>query len=314
MFWQENQDAEASASDAAQAAETGANGAGEGGANGGDGAALGNLPDLTDPEALTAYGIQLAISIGKVVLILLIAWIIAGWVARIVRNRGEKAKRIDTTLAFFFSNLARWAILALGVITAIGVVGIPTASFAALIAAAGLAIGLALQGSLGNFASGVMLLIFRPFKVGDYINAAGTAGTVQEIQLFATILDTPDNRRLIVPNGEVFGTTIENVSFHETRRCDVAVGTDYGADLDEVRAVLKSAAEALPQKLADKDVAIVLQELGDSSIGWSVRVWVASADFWPAKDELTRLVKKHLDDAKIGIPFPQMDVHLDKAD
>ena len=210
--------------------------------------------------------------------------------------------------------MARWAILALGVITAIGILGIPTASFAALIAAAGLAVGLALQGSLGNFASGVMLLIFRPFKVGDYINAAGTAGTVQEIQLFATILDTPDNRRLIVPNGEVFGSTIENVSFHETRRCDVAGGTDYGADLDEVRAVLKSAAEALPQKLADKDVAIVLQELGDSSIGWSVRAWVHAADFWPAKDELTRLGKKHLDEAKIGIPFPQMDVHLDKVD
>lgn len=304
MVWQN----EEPASDAEQASDAAAS-AGENG-----GGVLSPPPDLTDRDALIAYGIDLAISIGKVVVILLVAWIIAGWVARIIRNRGEKAKRVDTTLALFFSNLARWAILVLGVITAIGVVGIPTASFAALIAAAGLAIGLALQGSLGNFASGVMLLIFRPFKVGDYVEVGGTSGTVKEIQLFATIIDTPDNRRMIVPNGEVFGQTIENVSFHSERRVAVAVGTDYGADLDKVREVLKAAAEALPQKLADKDVAIVLQELGGSSINWSVRAWVSSDDFWPAQDELTRLVKQHLDKAEIGIPFPQMDVHLDKAD
>ena len=150
--------------------------------------------------------------------------------------------------------------------------------------------------------------------MGDFVNAAGTAGTVKEIQLFATLLAPPDNRRLIVPNGAVFGSTIENVSFHETRRVDVSVGTDYGADSDQVRGVLKTAAEALPQKRADQDVAIVLGELADSSVNWSVRVWVNSGDFWPAKDELTRLVKKHLDEAGIGIPFPQMDVHLDKGD
>lgn len=271
-------------------------------------------PDLSDTDAVVNYGIQLAISIGKVVVILLVAWIIAGWVAKIIRSRGERAKRVDTTLALFFSNMARWAILVLGAITAIGVVGVPTASFAALIAAAGLAVGLALQGSLGNFASGVMLLIFRPFKVGDFVNAAGVSGTVKEIQLFATIMDTPDNRRMIVPNGSVFGSTIENVSHHVERRVDVSVGTDYGADLDKVREVLKAAAESLPQKLAEKDVGIVLQELGDSSINWSVRAWVAASDFWPAKDELTRRIKQHLDKAEIGIPFPQMDVHLDKAD
>ncbi len=313
MIWQDGEasgaaDAAGQATEAAAGTEQAANAATTGPT------IVDGFPGFGDRDALIAWGVNIGFDILKVVVILLVAWLISKWVASIIRNRGEKAKRVDTTLALFFSNLARWAILSMGVITAIGVVGIPTASFAAVIAAAGLAIGLALQGSLGNFASGVMLLIFRPFKVGDYINAAGTAGTVQEIQLFATILDTPDNRRLIVPNGSVFGATIENVSFHPTRRCDVAVGTEYGADLDEVRAVLKKAAEALPQKLADKDVAIVLQELGASSIDWSVRVWVASSDFWPAKDELTRLVKKHLDDANIGIPFPQMDVHLNKLD
>ncbi|MFI4853819.1 MAG: mechanosensitive ion channel family protein [Phycisphaerales bacterium JB065] len=312
MFWQGNQGAEAAAEDGAPLADGVANAADSTTVAGDQGVTI--PTDWSDAEAVTAFAVDLAWAIGQVVLILLIAWIIARWVAAMIRRRGEKSKRLDTTLSLFFSNMARWAILALGVITAIGVLGVPTASFAALIAAAGLAVGLALQGSLGNFASGVMLLIFRPFKVGDFINAAGTSGTVQEIQLFATILDTPDNRRLIVPNGSVFGSTIENVSFHSERRVDVAVGTDYSADLDQVRAVLKKAAESLPQKLADKDVAIVLAELGDSSIAWSVRVWAAASDFWPAKDELTRLIKKHLDEAGIGIPFPQMDVHLNKLD
>lgn len=312
MFWQENQGSEAAVNDGGQIAGDAADTAGSATAAGGSGVSI--PTDWTDTDALIAFAVDLAWAIGQVVLILFIAWVIARWVASLIRRRGEKSKRVDTTLSLFFANMARWAILALGVITAIGALGIPTASFAALIAAAGLAVGLALQGSLGNFASGVMLLIFRPFKVGDFISAGGTSGTVQEIQLFSTILDTPDNRRLIVPNGSVFGSTIENVSFHSERRVDVAVGTDYGADLDQVRAVLKKAAEALPQKLADKDVAIVLAELGDSSIAWSVRVWCAASDFWPAKDELTRLVKKHLDEAGIGIPFPQMDVHLNKLD
>ena len=277
MIWQENQGADG-ADDAAdavdQAADAVIDGAENADAAGGteEAGGLADIPQLDDVDGWVQYGIELAISIGKVAAILFVTWAISKWVASAIRKRGQKSERLDTTLAFFFANLARWAILAMGVIAAIGVVGIPTASFAAVIAAAGLAVGLALQGSLSNFASGVMLLIFRPFKVGDFVNAAGTAGTVQEIQLFATILDTPDNRRLIVPNGAVFGSTIENVSFHETRRVDVSVGTDYGADSDQVRGVLKTAAEALPQKLADQDVAIVLGELADSSVNWSVRV------------------------------------------
>jgi small conductance mechanosensitive channel len=183
--------------------------------------------------------------------------------------------------------------------------------FAAVIGASALAVGLAFQGSLSNFAAGVMLLVFRPFKVGDVVNVAGQTGKIDEIGLFTTTMDTADNRRLILPNGSVFGAVIENISYHDTRRLDVAVGSEYPADLDRTREVLLRAARSLPTVLADPEPAAVLLELGDSSINWSVRVWVNAADYWPTRDALTRAVKLALDEAGIGIPFPQMDVHLD---
>jgi len=172
---------------------------------------------------------------------------------------------------------------------------------------------MALSGTLGHFASGVMLLIFRPFKVGDVINAAGVIGKVYEIELFTTALDTPDNRRIIVPNGSIYGATIENISHHPTRRVDVAVGVDYSADIDKTREVLDAAARSVEGILSDPPHAIVLGDLGDSAVNWTVRVWCNSADYWGIKEQLTRAVKQHLDQAGIGIPFPQMDVHLDKV-
>ena len=200
----------------------------------------------------------------------------------------------------------------MGIITCLGLFGIQTASFAAILAAAGFAVGMALQGTLGNFASGVMLLIFRPFKVGDVVSAAGQTGKVVEIDIFSTVFDTPDNRRIIIPNGSVFGGTIENISHHATRRVDVAVGTDYGADLSKTREVLNKAIAQTNKVLKDPASAVVLSDLGDSCINWSVRVWVDANDYWPVKDQLTESVKTALDQADIGIPFPQMDVHLDK--
>ena len=158
-----------------------------------------------------------------------------------------------------------------------------------------------------------MLLTFRPFKVGDVVSAGGTTGKVFEIGLFTTIFDTPDNRRIIVPNNEIFGGTIENVSHHATRRVAVSVGTDYGADIDKAREVMLAAAKATENVLGDPEPAVVLTGLGGSSIDWSVRVWVNAADYWGVMDALTRNVKVALDDAEIGIPFPQMDVHIDGA-
>ncbi len=259
-------------------------------------------------EMFTPYAIK---AIGALVLLLL-AWIVAGWVRRLV-ERGLKKANFDLTLTRFFSNMARWVVLIMAILGILGVFGVQTASFAALIAAGGLAVGLAFQGTLSNFAAGVMLLVFRPFKVGDVVSVAGVTGKVDEIGLFTTTADTPDNRRIILPNGSVFGATIENISFHATRRVDVAVGTDYGADLDQTRSILLEAAKRVPNVLGDPAPAIVLVALGDSSISWAVRVWVDSANYWPVMDALTREVKVALDEAGIGIPFPQLDVHLDKV-
>jgi small conductance mechanosensitive channel len=199
----------------------------------------------------------------------------------------------------------------MALLAALGMFGIRTTSFAAVIGAASLAIGLAFQGTLSNIASGVMLLIFRPFTVDDVINAAGITGKVIEIGLFTTAFDTLDNRRIFVPNALIFGGTIENVTFHEKRRVDVSVGTDYGADLDEVRAVLDAAVATVQGILDDPEPQVYLVELGGSSIDWSVRVWCVTDDYWEVRERTTRAVKIALDTASIGIPFPQMDVHLD---
>lgn len=158
-----------------------------------------------------------------------------------------------------------------------------------------------------------MLLIFRPFKVGDVVSVSGVTGTVCEIDLFVTTFDTPDNRRIIVPNGSIFGSTIENISHHTTRRVDVAVGSDYGADIDTTREVLLQAAANVEHAHTDPPPSVVLSELGASSIDWTVRVWVDAANYWAVKDALTRAVKYALDQANIGIPFPQMDVHVQQT-
>lgn len=156
-----------------------------------------------------------------------------------------------------------------------------------------------------------MLLVFRPFKVGDVVSVAGITAKVVEIELFTTLFDTPDNRRIIVPNGQIFGSTIENITFHETRRVDVNVGTDYGADLKETRAVLERVAANVEGGLDDPAPQIYLTELAGSSINWAVRVWAQTPDYWAVRERITDEIKDALDDAEIGIPFPQMDVHLD---
>jgi len=221
-------------------------------------------------------------------------------------------KRVDETLGRFVGKLVYYLVMVSALLGVLQYFGIGIASFAAVLAAAGFAIGLAFQGTLSNFAAGVMLLVFRPFKVGDFVNVAGQSGTVDEIGLFSTSMDTPDNRRLILPNSAVFGSVIENVSHHEIRRVDVAVGVDYTADIDRTRNVLAETAEAVHDQSTGKDLQIVLADLGASSVDWVVRVWVKSSDYWPKREALTESVKKSLDKAGIGIPFPQMDVHLDQ--
>ncbi len=261
---------------------------------------------------LEAYGprlIDYAVNAVGVLVLLFIAWMVSAW-ARRVTQRGLTRAGVDETLTKFFGNVARYVVLVAAVLMALSVFGIETTSFAAVLAAAGFAVGMALQGTLGNFSAGVMLLTFRPFKVGDIVSVGGVTGKVNEIELFTTTLDTPDNRRFIVPNGTVFGSTIENLTYHPVRRIDVAVGTDYGADLARVRTVLEGVA-AQQNAVDDQEPQVILLGLGDSSIDWQVRAWADTDDYWAAFDALTHAVKDALDAEGIGIPFPQRDVHID---
>jgi len=248
--------------------------------------------------------------VAGVLVLLIVSWIVAGWAARVLRKGLGKAS-FDKTLTHFFANFVRYAIITMAVMASLGVFGIATTSFVALIGAAGLAVGLAFQGTLGNFAAGVMLLIFRPFKVDDVVSVAGVTGKVVLIELFTTQFDTPDNRRIIVPNGTIFGNTIENVIFHDKRGVDVSVGTDYNAGLDNTKIILERATKAVSGIMDDPAPQVVLTDLGDSTINWQIRVWCPAAAYFAVKEALTHDVKLALDAANISIPYPQMDLHLD---
>ena len=266
--------------------------------------------DLTD---VTPLLIRYGTSALGAVLLLFVAWIAAATLGRMAGSALRRAS-FDETLTRFFSKAVRWLVLLLGVLMCLSVFGVETTSFAAVIGAAGLAIGLAFQGTLGNFAAGIMLLVFRPYKVDDVVNVAGQLGKVFEIDLFATTLDTFDNRRIIVPNGSIFGTVIENITYHPHRRAAVDVGVGYAADIDQTREVLEKVAQATEGVLEDPAPGVILLGLGASSVDWSVRVWAKADDFGAVKQATIRAVKNALDDAGIEIPFPQLDVHLDRPE
>lgn len=269
-----------------------------------------------DSDAINALLVQYCLPLVWAIVIIVVTLIVAKIVSGMVRKAAAKGN-IDVTLSRFFGKLVFYAIVIVGGMFALSKFGIEVTSFAAILAAAGFAVGMAMAGTLSNFAAGTMLLVFRPFKVGDVINAAGVTAKVNEIELFTTTLDTFDNRRIIIPNSQIYGGTIENISFHAERRVDVNVGVDYSADMDKTREILSKAADTLAAKRIDgegRGHVVYLLDLGDSSVNWVVRFWCKSADFWAVKEELTRAVKVELDAAGIGIPFPQMDVHLDKSE
>ncbi|MEM9731413.1 MAG: mechanosensitive ion channel domain-containing protein [Myxococcota bacterium] len=265
-----------------------------------------------DPNTLLEPVMEYGPKVLGVIVALIFALIVAGWAERVVRGALEK-RSFDATLTRFFAKLARYLILIGAVLGCLGVFGIQTASFAAVLAAAGFAIGLAFQGTLGNFAAGVMLLVFRPFKVGDFVEVNGESGTCEHIDLFTCEFRALDNRRLIIPNGSVFGSTITNYTGYDTRRVDIAVGADYGADIDATRAALEKAIDKVEGRIPDPPAQIFLKELGDSSVNWQVRVWCKTPDYWDVWQSATRATKLAMDEAGIGIPFPQQDVHLDEA-
>jgi small conductance mechanosensitive channel len=207
-------------------------------------------------------------------------------------------------------SIAYIALLAFVVVAALGQLGIQTTSFIAILGAAGLAIGLALQGSLANFAAGFLMIIFRPFKVGDFIEGAGVAGVVQAIQIFTTTLKTGDNKTIIIPNAKLSGDNIINYSAQETRRVDMTVGVAYDADLAKVKEVLNDILSKDERILSDPAPLVAVAELADSSVNLVARVWVNTADYWGVKFDATETIKNRFDAEGIGIPFPQRDIHI----
>lgn len=241
--------------------------------------------------------------------VLVIGWMVAKAITGGMR-RGMAKADVDSTLIGFTCNLAYMGLMALVVISALGQLGVNTTSFAAIIGAAGLAVGFALQGSLGNFAAGVMLIIFRPFKAGDFVEAGGVAGVVEDVQVFATIIRTGDNKEITVPNGSITGGSITNYSAKPTRRVDMVFGIGYGDDIKHAKQILHDVIAADQRILADPPVTIAVSELADSSVNFVVRPWVNSGDYWPVLFDVTENVKLEFDKNGISIPFPQTDVHV----
>lgn len=250
-----------------------------------------------------------AIQIGIAIAIFLIGKIIARMVANLLK-KGMARAGSDAILVGFIGNVTYGILLVAVVLAAVDSLGINVTSLLAIVGAAGLAIGLALKDSLANFAAGVMIIIFRPFKIGDYISAGGTAGVVDEIGLFATLMHSPDNQRIIVPNSGIIGGTITNVSALPTRRVDLVFGISYTDNIGQARDIIKTVLDADERILKDPEAGIAVGELGDSSVNINVRPWVASADYWPVKGDLLEVIKIRFDEAGISIPFPQQDVYM----
>jgi small conductance mechanosensitive channel len=254
---------------------------------------------------VTTYGIKI---IGAIV-ILVLGRIAAGIGRSIVGRVLEKA-RSDPAIISFVRHLTYILILVFAVLAALAKFGIQTASFVAILGAAGFAVGFALQGSLANFAAGVLILVLRPFKLGDYIMGAGQAGTVKAISLFTTELSTPDNVKILVPNGKLFGDVITNWSVYDTRRVDLVVGIGYDSDIQKAYEVVDGLIKDDNRILTDPAPQIAVSELADSSVNFVVRPWVNRADYWNVKFDLTRKIKEAFDANGIEIPFPQRVVHM----
>ena len=273
-----------------------------------------SLPDLGFDWAEVWTMIQTTgVDFGINVITAIVIFFVGKWIVALVIKGLMKAMQkgdIDTTLRRFIANLARMLLMLFVIIAAINALGVQTASLIALIGAAGLAVGLALQGSLSNFAAGVLIVLFRPYKVGDWIEGGGVSGAVEEVQILTTVLKTGDNKRVIIPNSQIMGSTITNYSANETRRVDLVVGVSYSDDLDKVRKELEGLVAADERILKDPAVTIAVSELADSSVNFVLRPWVKTADYWGVYFGLTEAIKKRFDEVGISIPFPQQDVYL----
>ena len=246
-------------------------------------------------------------------LMALLIFIIGKWIVnKIVGIFGKllrKVKGMDETLIKFLENIVYYALMIVVLLTALGKLGVETTSFLAILGAAGLAIGLALKDSLGNFASGVMIILFKPFKVGDVVTAAGVTGSVSEVGIFNSVFITPDNQKIIIPNGAITSGSIVNINANDTRRVDLIVGIGYNDDIKKTKEVLNDIINTHGNILLDKGVTVAVSELADSSVNFVVRAWVKTPDYWDVKFGLTETIKLRFDAEGISIPFPQQDVH-----
>ena len=255
--------------------------------------------------ALATYGL----SVVGALAIIIFGLIAAGWARKSVERALSRSRRADPTLTKFFGSLVRYAVIAFVIIAALQQFGVEATSLVAVFGAAGLAIGLALQGTLGNVAAGIMLLMFRPFKVGDFVDIGGQAGTVKEVGLFTTEMATGDNVKIIMPNGQIWGSAIKNFSANPTRRVDLMMGIDYGDNMDTAIATINRVIGEESRALTDPESTVAVAELADSSVNIVVRVWVNAADYWGVRWDLTKKLKEQLEADGISIPFPQQVVH-----
>ncbi|OEU46637.1 MAG: mechanosensitive ion channel protein [Desulfobacterales bacterium S7086C20] len=258
-------------------------------------------------ELLMIYGLKVIAAI--------VVFIVGRWIAKGLTNLVKKLmdkRAVDTTLISFVANMTYIALLVFVVLAALGQLGIQTTSFIAVIGAAGLAVGLALQGSLSNFAAGFLMIIFRPFKVGDFIEGAGVSGTVETIQIFTTQLKSPDNKTVIIPNASLTAGNITNWSTKGTRRVDLVMGIGYGDDIDKAKKIMADVLAKDGRILKEPPTTIALVELADSSVNFVVRPWVKADDYWDVYFDTTENIKKSFDAEGISIPFPQRDVHVYK--
>ncbi len=265
------------------------------------------------PGLIDTYVIPWGLNILFAVVIFIVGKWLVGVITRLVKKLMTKA-HMDNILVNFIGSIIRSVLLLFVVIAALDQLGVNTTSLIALIGAAGLAIGLALQGSLQNLASGVMLIVFRPFKDGDFIEAGGTMGVVEQIGIFTTQMRTGDNKEVIVPNGQIFGGTITNYSKRETRRVDMVFGIGYGDDIRKAKEIITGIIEADERILKDPAPLVAVGELADSSVNFNVRPWVKSGDYWGVYFDVNEKIKNAFDENGISIPFPQMDVYLQKTE
>jgi small conductance mechanosensitive channel len=260
-------------------------------------------------ETATGLVIEYGMSVLGAIVVFVVGRIIAGW-ARGRLTKGLTAAGTDASLIPFFASMLYYVIIGFVLIAVLNLFGIETTSLIAVFGAAGLAVGLALQGTLSNFAAGVMLLIFRPIRVGDFVEVAGQAGSVKEISIFSTIMHTGDNVRIVIPNAQVYGDTVKNYSYNDTRRIDLVMGIGYSDDIGKAIEIIERVVQGDGRTLKDPAPTVAVAELADSSVNLVVRPWCEAGDYWGLRWDLTRALKEELEAGGCNIPFPQTDVHV----